>query len=95
MIYYLTHGFNTVIAAHASEFDLTVTVSLSAFAKLVLETPKSRLQELVENFEEIQDLRGAWFGTPELEEQSSDHFLCQRFQELAETWSLNYRCEHT
>jgi len=81
---------NTIVDACGTEFDINVTVSLAEFAKLYLITPKSIRQELIEDFEELQDLRGEWFEDPDLAEEPPDRFLERRLQEIGEKWDLHY-----
>jgi len=92
MIHNLRTSSNRIIVdACGTEFDINVTVSLEEFAKLYLITPKSTRQELVEDFEEIQDLRGELFEDPDLAEEPPDPFLERRLQEIGDKWDLHYR----
>jgi len=94
MIHYLKamHG-DTLVAAYGAEFDLNILITLSAFSKLLFTIPKSRRDEFIEDFEQVQDMRNEWFEAPEFQEANADTFLETRLRVIAEKWNLYYQTD--
>jgi len=94
MVHYVkTMQGDTLVAAYGAEFDLNVLITLASFSKLLFTIPKTRRDEFIEDFEQVQDMRNEWFEDPLFQESAADIFLETRLKAIAEKWNLYYQTD--
>ena len=88
MTHYLRKDGTTVVDVETSESDLSCVVCINSFSVLLLGEPE-RHQEVVDDFHDLQEMRGEWFETVKQAEAPSE-FAERKMKRVAEKYNLQY-----
>ena len=101
MTHYLrTQNNKTVVDVETSwpsggDGNIQSVVIIEEYTKILLSTNQTRLagrqKQCIEDFTNLQNLRGEWFETPLAEmKESPDEFVTRRFREIGKRWDLHH-----
>lgn len=87
--YYLRTRKNETLAdLEVEEDDLSCVVPLIAYSRYLLRLPPEKQMSFIVDFENIQELRGAYFETSAHKLQSPRAFVKQELEFAAKKWDL-------
>ena len=96
MVHYLrtSHG-RTIIECETSEKDLSSSVNVQEYSRMLLnlsEANKSYAKSFLEEISDLSEIRGSWWEMAEDSGKwkSIDDFVSNQFKEIASKWGLNY-----
>lgn len=96
MIHFLrTENNKTVVDATAGKDDLSVTVMIEPYTKLVM-LHNDKWHQLSSDFHALQELRGEYFEHPSMTKANGTHpetpdkFVARRLKEIGGRWHLRH-----
>jgi len=89
MIHFLRRDGKTIVDCDAWKDDLRVTVCIYEYSKLLLDTEESKREEMMVDFDLIQELRAEYHEDPQ-QEETPDELAKRRVLGLAKKWNLAY-----
>ena len=88
--HFLRTGKNdTVVEVDASKNDLSSTVVISEFGRLLLDAELSKQEEMIEDFDALQELRGEFHETPH-QQETPDGLARRRLREIGDKYGIFY-----
>lgn len=96
MVHYLrTSGGRTIIECETSERDLSSSVNVQEYSRMLLnlsEANKGYAKSFLQEISDLDEMRGQWW---EMEEDSGkwksiDDFVSHQFKEVSSNWGLTY-----
>lgn len=88
MTHFLRRNGNTIVDVEATADDLHCVVCIDEYSALLLDEV-GRQQEVIADFQELQELRGEWFELINCKESSSK-FAERRLRSIARKYDLQY-----
>ena len=89
MIHFIRRQGKTLVDVEVTKNDLSSVVCIEQYSRFLLDTDDLFRQELVTDFDGLQELRGEWFEQPHQDETPND-LVERRLKEIGVKWSLDY-----
>jgi hypothetical protein len=88
MTHYLRNGTETIVDLETTKDDLHCVIDVRGFSNLLLSSDKQ--QELIDDFNDLQEIRGTWFERIVRDDTTPRIFATKILKELGKKWGLYY-----
>lgn len=89
MTHYLRRNGNTIVDVEATPDDISSVVCIVEYSCLLLGSPDDRQKEIINDFDNLQELRGEYWETPN-QQETPDELAERRLREIGVKYDLTY-----